>query len=507
MKRLDRKAVAPGTAALGSLQTNGSLLPPGSQDVASPITAPTERASPLSTNQPPSRYAQQIVQQRYNPTQNDYKHDRELDVLAEAADAMPSHPPYSQYSSSALPYTNRGPVDSSIHRQLQQGPDGDSDMLRTKQRPRHRVSPHSVSTVTAGSSGVADADGDPDADASVDGDEDLIAEWTGSASSRPPRDRDHERERERRRERVANGTAMHRGIPVSDVRSSNAPTPTRRSERSLTPVPPSHIALSGGAAYESQPHPAKRIKVEDGFGGGSDTGNPKMRKDKQRKRTPSFSPSPSPSPRLSYAHLPNVTAKAEDISPVMSKAIVNHTSSTVVSTSSERTNSDGTLPSASMFSDDGSTAVEQSLISGSASATSQSTAQSATTNDTQSVGNSYPASQGHHVAHPTKRPSLQAMDEDSPDADDFKSSTFPPTPTATLSSSILGKRPRRASIDDELLETATGQQELSGDDMFERTAIYDDRSRSSSRSRSRSSSPMRMQMKTSSLRVATGNRE
>jgi len=181
---------------------------------------------------------------------------------------------------------------------------------------------------------------------------------------------------------------------------------------------------------------------------------------------------------------------------MMSRASVTHTGSTVVSTSSERTNSNGTLPGGSIFSDDGSTAVERGEPSGAASTTSQSTTHAAlsTTSDP------HVAPEKRDIVHPNKRPSLQAMDEDSPDADDFKSSTFPPTPTATLSSSILGKRPRRASIDDELLETAMGHQELSSDD---RAAFYDDRD-SSSRSRSRSSSPMRMQMKTSGLRIATG---
>jgi len=503
MKRLDRKGATPASAAPAPPQTNGNLLP-GPGDVASPISATGERASPFA-NQPMSRYAQQINQQRYNSNQSDYQQDRELDVLAEAADAMPSYAPHPQYSSSSpAPYANRGSISSSTHE-----PDRDVDAIRTKQKP-HRVSPLSVSTVAASSSGIVDADGDPDADASVNGDEadDLIEEWAGSASSRPPRGRDYERERERQRERErerssANGSVGHRGIPVSDVRSSNAPTPARRSEGSVTPVPPS-IPLGGGVSYDSQPHPAKRIKVEDGLGGSSDAANSKIRKDKPRKRTPSFSPSPSPSPRLSHAPLPSHKG-TEVTSPMMSRATVTHTGSTVVSTSSERTNSNGTLPAGSIFSDDGSTAVERSEPSSTASATSQSTSHTAlsTTSDPQSVGDPHVAPQERNVVHPNKRPSLQAMDEDSPDADDFKSSTFPPTPTATLSSSILGKRPRRASIDDELLETAMGHQELSSDEMLERAAFYDDRD-SSSRSRSRSSSPMRMQMKTSSLRIATG---
>ena len=507
MKRLDRKGAVPAAAPPSSLQTNGNLLPPGPNDVASPISAVAERASPFAN--PPSRRPQHIIQHRYNNlSQADYKNDHELDVLAEAADAMPSHPPHSQHpASSALLYAKRGSIGSSTHRHLQPEPDRDVDILRTRQKSHHGVSPLSASTVTAGSGGMADADGDPDGDASVDGDEadELIDEWAGSSYSRPTRGRDHGRERERQRERersITNGGVGHRGIPLSDVRSSGAPTP-RKSDGSVTPVAPGQIPL-GGASYDAQPHPAKRIKVEDGLGGDSDVGNSKIRKDKPRKRTPSFSPSPSPSPRSSHAPSQN-TPKTEVTSPVMARTTVTHTSSTVISTSSERASSNGTLPGTST-SDDGSTAVEHCApIPGSASTTSQSRTHTAssTASDSQPSGNLHTAPQEGRTVHPNKRPSLQAMDEDSPDADDFKSSTFPPTPTATLSSSILGKRPRRASIDDELLATATGHQELSSDEMLERAAFYDGRSQSSSRSRSRSSSPIRMQ-RGSSLRVVTG---
>lgn len=249
--------------------------------------------------------------------------------------------------------------------------------------------------------------------------------------------------------------------PLSDVRSSGgADEPTTRSS-TTTPIPPTHTTSSSSlssrhdlpsissimASYDS--HPAKRVKMDDS-GSTSDHSRSQahmrghmlppiasasasasgsldpvgVATARNRRRTPSFSPSPPPN---------QVANSNPNSSRPIAQQQQRQQSERMEAAPSERSDSNGTLPVADQASiistsDDGSSTAVDSIGSGSGS---RSTLGPTKRNDSRSS----------MALHNSK----SAMDVDVGYESGLKSDVLQSSLRPTLSSSVLGKRPRPSS--------------------------------------------------------------
>ena len=520
---------------------------------------PTAQPQPRRTSRPFETLSSQS-DEREREQEEQEREAADFSALVEAADAMPTLGASSISPSARL----------SAYGGYLSG--GERERGREKMEFRSfrdvKLSPAaSVSTVRHGyghgrgdvDTGDEDGEGEVDAEGEVDGEgeEDLVGEWSGAPADR--RSRAISSASVSSRSRMADVPMRHLppplrssssylsiggsngpSHPLSDVRSSSQ-IPDNSSSRSstTTPIPPPHIpslssarhdlpSLSSVMDSQSDAHPAKRAKMDDS--GSSDYSRGRSREPvsipsssalgaaaKERRRAPSFSPSPPP---------PLPSRKMSNFQSRPGGAAVGRDSASV--NGADRSSSHGTLPvgdGTGVMSDDGSgssTAVDGGSGSGSWPGSAS----------TKHSGSGIPPS--FHLPSSSSMKSGTNAHANAMDVD-----VIYDEPKPTLSSSVLGKRPRRLSVDDELLQDLIADEPASrpkshsfvyakpasrdaADEILELAGLEEDErrptapkvaaihkvptfrsrsqassgsSRSRSRSRSRSSSPMHMQVK------------